>query len=383
MAHRAIPATFRVPQMLVRAKLSDVLHAPLVPLILAAAAICGVLTSVIGCSKTKDPLLSTPQIALQSLSAKALYFNGAAQPWLLASRPDLLTPEDRDARSGRSRAFAQAAAAPRLFRQLDRKDRFDTVLLVGDPTQYRALLDHLIETKDFGLAYVDHTCLVFKRDAAAAWSAKALESLRQRLGGASRRERADCLALTAGKLAAAHRTADAKALIDEALALDERSPEAWTASANYHVTRGDWPEALAAADRALALDADHLGALATRTQIFYATKRYDQALAVSQRVSARLPDDPNVLFKHAQIAHEAHAFQAEIAALEKVIALAETDHRPTTGYRLYLAQAYTAAGKGQPAIENFNRVLADPELPEDQRKFASESIARIKSRTGL
>ena len=98
---------------------------------------------------------------------------------------------------------------------------------------------------------------------------------------------------------------------------------------------------------------------------------------------AHLPDDPNVLFKHGQIAHEAHAYKAEIRVLEKLIALAESERRSTTGYRLYLAQAYMAAGQGKPAIDNFTRVLADPELPADQRKFSTESIERIKSRTGL
>ncbi len=334
-------------------------------------------------SKKENALLATPQIALESLPATALYFNGPARPWLLLLRPDLLTAEDRDVRSERSRAFAQAVADAKIFRQLDRRYRFETLLLVGDPSQYRTLLDHLVETKDFMLAYVDHTSLVFKRAGAAAWSTKSLDAVRSRLAGASKRERSDFLALTAVKLTAAHRDADAKTLLDQALALDASSAEVWSALANYQLARGDWTDALASTERALGLDQDHLGALSTRTQIFYDTKRFSEAYALSQRLVARLPEEPNALFKHAQIAHEAHAYKTEIAALEKLIALAEAGQRSTTGYRLYLAQAYTATGQGEPALENFNRVLADPELPADQRKFASDSIERIKSRTGL
>jgi tetratricopeptide (TPR) repeat protein len=356
---------------------------------LIATAAAAVVTALVvlcilpGFRAPENPLLTTPRLALEALNAKALYFNGPARTWLLAQRPELLVAEDRDARSERSRSFAQAVLSASLFRQLDRRYRFDTLLFVGDPSQYRTLLDHLIERKDFTLRYVDHTSVVFKRGEAKVWSLDQLAAVRSRLGSVTPHEQADFLALTAAKLVAAHCDPEAKTLLDEALSLDAKSAETWSALAGYWMNRGEFAEALAAADKALSLDGQHLGALAARTQVFYATKRFDQAYVLSKRLVALLPDDPNVLFKHAQIAHEAHAYKTEIAALEKLIGLAEADRRSTTGYRLYLAQAYTAAGKGQPAIDNFIRVLADPELPEDQRKFASESLERIKSRTGL
>lgn len=353
--------------------------------VLAVAAVAlavGVIWWRSGVGRKSNPLLDTPRLALEALEAKVLYFNGPAQPWLLALRPDLLGTENRDVHSAHARRFAQAVANPALFRELDREKRFDTLLFVGDPSQYRALLDHLVERKDFALTYVDHTSVVFKRPA-TPWTTKDLATVRARLGHPSPAEMAEFLARSAAKLAAAHREPEAKALLDEALALDARCVEAWSALAGYQMNRGEFADALIAVDRALSLDAKHLGALATRTQVFYATKRYNEAYALSQRLVAQLPEDPNVLFKHAQIAHEAHAYKTEIATLEKLIALAEIEQRSTTGYRLYLAQAYTAAGDGKPAIENFTRVLADPELPADQRKFSLETIERIKNRTGL
>ena len=336
-----------------------------------------------GITRRENLLLTTPRLAIESLAAKSLYFNGPAQPWLLALRPDLLTAEDRDVHSVRYREFAQAVASPPLFRLLDRKQHFDTLLFVGDPSQYRALLDHLVERKDFALAYVDHTSMVFKRSTPAPWALKDLAAVRARLGQMTAGETADFLALTAAKLTTARRESDAKSLLDEALALDAKCVDAWNALAGYEMERGEFANALEDTGRALSLDAKHLGALATRTQVFYATKRYNEAYALSKQVVERLPDDPNVLFKHAQIAHEAHAYTTEIATLEKLIALAEADQRSTTGYRLYLAQACTAAGKAQPAIDNFTRVLADPDLPADQRKFSTESLERIKNRSGL
>ncbi|MEA3208160.1 MAG: hypothetical protein QOE70_1217 [Chthoniobacter sp.] len=329
-----------------------------------------------------DARITTPRLALESLTSTVLYFNGPALPWLVAQRPELLQPEDRDPRSDRARAFVQAVLNPKLFRQLDRRYRFDTLFLAGDPTQYRTLLEHLLETKDFTLTYVDHTSLVFKRNAPQAWSPEALRPVRARLTGVSKHDEAAFLALTGTKLVSARRAAEGKALLEEAIAIDPGVAEAWSGLAIEHMNRGAWGDALAAADQALAIDKQHLGALATKTQVFYATKHFNEAYALSRQLIERLPNDPNVLFKHAQIAHEAHAYKTEIEALEKLITLAEAEQRATTGYRLYLAQAYTAAGNGPPAIENFTRVLADPELPADQRKFAEESIQRIKSRIG-
>lgn len=334
-------------------------------------------------ARSENPLVSTPRLAIEALGAKSLYYNGPARPWLLAQRSDLLAADDRESSSERARLFAQATLSVPLFRQLDRRHRFDTLLLVGDPSGYRTLLDHLVEAKDFTLSYVDHTSLVFARSRTAPWTRQAFDKVRAKLPGVSDRESAEVLAQTASKLTAAHRESDAKSLLDEALKLDAKSADVWSGLASYWTARGEFRDALAAADRALKLDRQHLGALSTRTQVLYATKRYNEALALSQQLMERLPNDPNVLFKHAQIAHEAHAFQREITALEKLIALADAEQRSTTGYRLYLAQSYMAASKAQPAIEAFTRVLADPELPEDQRKFAQESIERIKSRTGL
>ena len=82
----------------------------------------------------RNPLLDTPQLALASLQAKSLYYNARARPWLVSLRPDLLTAEDRDADSERSRMSEQSVQSPKLFWQLERRYRFDALLLVGDPS---------------------------------------------------------------------------------------------------------------------------------------------------------------------------------------------------------------------------------------------------------
>ena len=330
-----------------------------------------------------NPLLETPVLALENLQAKALYFNGGARPWLLARRPDLVTAEDRDDQSARTRAFVQAVLEPKLFRQLDRQYRFDGLLFVGDPSQYRPLLEHLAETKDWSLSHVDSMAMVFRREAARPWKMEDLQPVRARFAGASARDRATFLAQTAIKLVAVRELDAGKLLLDEAVQLDAGLPDAWNGLAIYHLHRGETPDAFANAERALALDKGHVPALATKTQLLFATKHFSEAYELSKQLLERLPEDPGILLYHAKVAHEAHAYAAEIAALEKLIASADGDARPVSGYLLYLAQACTAAGDAPHAIDAFMRLLNDPDLPQAQRDFARESIARIKKRTGL
>ena len=77
----------------------------------------------------------------------------------------------------------QAPQNPKLFRQLDRQHRFDTVLLLDDPSRYQRLLDHLLEPepdkRDFKLVYLDHWALVFKRGAAREWTPEDAEAVRR------------------------------------------------------------------------------------------------------------------------------------------------------------------------------------------------------------
>jgi tetratricopeptide (TPR) repeat protein len=330
-----------------------------------------------------NPLLVTPQLAIQSLPAEPLYFNTAARPWLLKWRPELLTPEDRNERSDRTRAFVQAVENPRLFRQLDRQYHFSVVLLCGDPSQYHPLVEHLAQTKDFALRYVDHTSLLFDRNSAKSWTIEDLEKVRSRFATAPKAEQITFLTQTATKLFAVRRFEEGKRLLDDAAGIDANSADVWTGLAIYHLNRGAFKEALTAVDRALALDSGSLPALATKTQTLYAAKRFSEAYTLSQKLIAAREPEPGILFYHAKIAHEAHAYKSEIAALEKLIAQARAQSRPISGYQLYLAQAYAANGQAKPAIDAFAAALSDPELPADQRTFARETMEQVKHRSGL
>jgi tetratricopeptide (TPR) repeat protein len=330
-----------------------------------------------------DPLVSTPMLALEAAAGKSLYFNAAAHPWLKARRADLLPADAVDAEGERVRGYVQAVENPKLFRQLDREHRFDALLLVGNPSEYRPLLDHLIETKDFLPVYLDHWAILFRRGAERAWQPDDLAPWRQRIAELPDSQRAACLAETAVRLTALRRLEEARTLLDEAAALDGDEPTMWNGRAVWHSQRGEWKEALTCADRALRGKMEPLSAVATKAQALYAMKEFSAAFDLSRRLVERVPDDPGILFYHAKIAHEARAFRAEIEALEKLIALAESSRRPTSGYCIYLGQAYAAVSDGKRAVSAFTRAIGDPELPKEQREFAQESIQRIQSRVDL
>jgi tetratricopeptide (TPR) repeat protein len=330
--------------------------------------------------KSGNPLLTTPTLALEALQAKTLYFNGAAQPWLLKQRPDLLAEEDHSDNSERTRSFSQAVLNPKLFRQLDRRYRFDALLLTGDPSQYQPLLEHLLTMKDWTLRYVDSTSLVFRRGTGKAWSLADLDPVRARFANAPPGDRAIFLAQTGAKLVAAQQLEAAKQLLDEALGLDDRLPDAWAGLATYHTARGDWRDALNDVNRALSLDGDFLPALSAKTLLLYGSKQYSAAYELSSKLVSKLPDDPNILFYHAKIAHEAGAYKAEIEALLTLIARAEAEDRPVSGYQIYLGQAYAKVGQASRSIDQFMLALDDPDLTDEERSLIMDNIMRIKKK---
>ncbi|MEO6742350.1 MAG: hypothetical protein ABIP20_19070 [Chthoniobacteraceae bacterium] len=338
------------------------------------------------------PVVTTPQLACAEVQAHSLYFNGPALPWLEKLRPNLLTAEDRDAGSSRRRASVQAPQNPKLFRQLDRQFRFDTLLLVGDPSNYQRLLDHLLEPepekRDFRLVYLDHWAFIFKRDAARVWDPSDAEPVRQRLGKLRSRDQATFLAMAAGKMLAIRKVDAAKRWLDEANALDSRSIDVLGGLAGYQIAIAHWTEAETYADKALAKNPDFVPALSAKIQAMRATRHNIDAFKFSKRLNTLLPEEPVRLWQHAQLAHEAKEIPVEIAALTRLIALAKEEGRPAAEYEFFLGEAHAheainSVEHAPLALGHLRRAVADPLLPAEKRKFAEERITLIRERTGL
>jgi tetratricopeptide (TPR) repeat protein len=153
----------------------------------------------------------------------------------------------------------------------------------------------------------------------------------------------------------------------------------WSAQANYRLALGDWKGAMVSAEKALAIDRESPSALGCMAQALYANKQFDEAFALSARLVAKLPEEPGVLFYHAKIAREAKRWEDEIEVLKRLIALAEKAQKPVSGYRIYLAQSYASAGERDKSIEEFDTAMRDPDLPEDLRKYADESVMKLRT----
>ena len=286
----------------------------------------------------------------------------------------------------------QANVNPELFRQLDRPVRFDTVLLLGDPSGFQRLLDHLIKPepskRDFQLVYMDHWSYVFKRGNVKPWEPADADALRAKVAALSSRDRATFLSKTAAKMLAIREYGEARKWVEEALALDGDSVDALAGMANYQITLGKWKEAEALADKALEKNADFVPALAAKLVAQRATKHFLDAFRTSKRLNTLIPEDPVRLFQHAETAREARLRAEQVKALERLIKLAEDEGRPTGAYEFYLGDAHIYLSTEDvahvpQAVEHLRKALADQTLSAEHRKFAEERMATIRERTGL
>lgn len=332
-----------------------------------------------------SPLVMTPVLALQDLKAKSLYFNAAARPWLMQMRPDLIMVEDRNPDSKRSVALNQSVQDTKLFRQLDRQYRFDKILLLDDPSQFSRLLDHLLDTKDFKLVYLDHWAMVFERNAPTDWKPDDAKPLHAKLEKLRKSERAAAFAQVARRMLALHEYAPAKQWLDEAAQLDDDSVDVLCGLADYNLYLGKWNEALVHVDKALEEKPDYIPALAAKLQAMRATRYFVDAFKISQKLNTLLPENPVRLWQHAETAREAREYQAQIDALHRLIALADEEGRRVGLYEFYLGEAYAHAAMengeyADDALKHLRNAVADPLLADDHRKFAEERIKTIRER---
>ncbi|RFC42269.1 MAG: Tetratricopeptide (TPR) repeat [Verrucomicrobia bacterium] len=334
-----------------------------------------------GCSRAPStlPIEMAPVLAhVVQLGAKKIYFNGAAFSELVKTPPVWLGAEDRVSSSEHVRAMAQAVMDPKLFRQLDRQERFEVLLLVGDPMQFRPLMEHLLKTQDWALDRVDPWSLVYRRGGAETFTMESIWNEAGRWDKAPNPVRAAAVAAISERLVAAGRLEAAGELLEVAKKLDASGAPVCAAEGWYRLARGEWKQAVAAADRALRSEKRFRPALSVKAQGLYFSRRFAEAYELSRELLEEAPKDPVMLFMHAKISHEVRAFQEEVLILRQLIELATREKRSTSWYDLYMGQALATTGKGEAALQSFDKALADPELPADQRDFAKSARAKVQ-----
>jgi len=333
-----------------------------------------------------SPELATPKLVLEALREVAegtppvhsLFFTPAAIPFL----KELPAAFVREKPEERAAAFASAAHHPGAWRALDRQYRFDVLWLMGDPAEYRPLLDHLRKSPDWVLTYLDPTSCLYRRRPATAWKAGALEEMKARFEPLPVRDRVLARVHLAQRLAALDEAEAARALLDEAIALDGDSCPAWTQLACHYGAVGRWDEALRASTRALEEDPDYPPALAAQANAFYAFGKFNEALRLTRRLVVATPEAGSALYLHARVTHAARAYTEEIEVLERIIAIAEANRLPAGSWYVYLGQAYAATGGGEAAVKAFRKALEDATLTRSEREFALKGLEWIDGPAG-
>jgi tetratricopeptide (TPR) repeat protein len=319
-----------------------------------------------------DPRLGGEQLAIAQLKDDHyVFFSPGSHMDLAKARPDLVAAADE-------RAFARGQQLPESFRELDHERQFDAVLLSGDPTTYKPLLQHFSDTRDWVLTWLDNANLIFRRLSATRWKEADLYTTAAEFTG---QNKARFLSGAAGRLIAIGQLPMAKRALDAAAADGDRLPEYWTALALYDGEIARWVDAVNALDKALAIDPDNTPALTTKAQILFGARRYEEAMAITDKVVEEHPDDPSMLFLHATISHQAHSYDREIAALKHLIELADAQGESTTGYRIYLGQAYAEDGQAMESLIQFKAAVDAPDISPAQKEFALDCMAKIHTKT--
>lgn len=339
-----------------------------------------------------SPELATPIMALAhlpQLHGSALYFTPAAlefvkphwAEWAMRApsidgTQQIHSPPPEEL----ANQFGACAQNPKAWHALDREWRFNAALLTGDPAGFRAVLDALHKSPDWTLTWLDHTSLIFQRGSTRPWAATDLDSLKAAFATHSSAERVEIRVQTAHRLTALGEIVTAQALLDEAIKIDPNSAPAWTELACTHAMLTQWDRALEASNRAIDSDKRYLPAIASKANALYALGKFNDALVLTRRLVLDTPDDGQILALHARVTHAAHAFQEEIEVLTRIIALSQSKTLPTGAWHIFLAQAYAEDGQGEPALQQFEAALKQPELTDQQRAFAQKGIDRLQSR---
>lgn len=330
-----------------------------------------------GCGRPTppDPRLQAPQElagAAKKSERKNLFVNPSARKAFESLGVSLAASDPAD-----GNAVRDASA----WRRLDRRHRYDGVMLAGDPAEFGPLLTHLAGAPDFRLAHVDNWGVLFARGGGGKFVPPDLGAIAKSFPEPG--ARSVYLARTATMLDAAGLAVPAREFADAAIAASPGIPDGYVAAAIIALRHRRHAEAVENAERALKISPDHRAALEVEVQTLVALKATDAAWRVARRLKAAVPaDDLNALFLHARVANAARAYADEQASLEALVAAAEKRGLPSTDYRIYLGQCYAKQGLARPALEQFEILSRAKDLTEQQRADVATALQSIRNRAG-
>lgn len=350
----------------------------------AAAVFCGI-WRITRPEPPLSPELETPKLVMATVGetrrSRPIFFTRAALPWMKehwaewgsAFGASVSSPEELLS------SFEPALHSPQSWHVLDRKWRFGAILLSGDPSGFRSLLDALRQSQEWTLTSLDATSYLFERSPATPWvTGKDLPKLLESFQAHPPREQQMARAQIAHRLMFLGEIAETQALLEEILKANPKSKEAWTEMAFLHGMSNAWVESLKAAEHALSLDDHYVPARIAQAGALYGMNRFGEALLVTRSLYEDASSDGQVLLLHAKVTHSAHAFQEEIEVLQRLVGLLQGRSRPVGLWQIYLGQAYAATGNAMLAEDQFKLALKDASLSESDRDFIRKAIERLE-----
>ncbi len=337
---------------------------------LAVCALAIVQTATIDRSLARSRELNGPFNLLDEWKGGALFVSRSGLPFVVLRDPAAV----KDLTEASALTLAND---PRAWREQLRKSDWQTVILTGPNTEFRPLLNHLLDSPDWHIAAVTNQGYVFLRSAGAV--PHEFDPGKFRLG--SDRETAVYLAALADRYEALRQTRDARDCITRALKLAGNDATVLSYAAAIEAGHKRWADSLGYADRALSADPRSSYAMLLKTLALLETGRPDKAEPLARQLMERAPNDTYTLFLYARVCRELRDSRTEAETLQKLIALSLRLGLPVPpNYYVYLGQAYVLMGDAPQAAAAYHKALEIPGLGPELTESVRDALKTVESK---
>ena len=315
----------------------------------------------------RDIRLLAPVSIIEQVGEGRVFLNA---PALSAAR--LLAP-DLASRSPDAASIKALASSPVRWREEDRQDPFQSILLAVPLDESGPMVEMLKSTPDWHLTKIDNQGLLYRRGTHGNSS----ENIQTTF--ANTRESALHAAQTAMVMQFLGKNKDARELMGKARETSPGDPLVLIQSATLAAALEQWPTTKKEAELALKKDPSSTQARYLLALALLETGNTSSAAAESATLSAQASRTPSVLWLQARISRQANDPTTEIAALEPLLALAQKQKEEPTLIHIHLAQAWAKRGFAAQALENYSAALKGNLTPA-QRTELENARGTIQNR---
>ncbi|MDX2081313.1 MAG: tetratricopeptide repeat protein [Terrimicrobiaceae bacterium] len=342
-----------------------------VPLVLVVATGVGAWRTITGAMRVEDP---TVQFARQEMLDEIhtrpgpVFINPSG---VLDFAP--LAPEIVGSVPFKER-YERLASVSR-WREAERGEPSASVLFAGRVAEARGMIEHLLASPDWRLAFVNGAGLLFVRDRGPDFVPRAPAEIGT---GLPVEQRARLMAATALRYEDAGLRTAARGLSNSAMDLAPEDPQVLAAAASIAASQGRWERARSLAERALKVDPNSSSArfllASAELQVGSPAKASEEAA----RLVRRSPRDVQALWLHARAARAARDPMSEIASLERLLALSEPGTVEAGRIQIFLGQAWAQRGFPDQSLGAYRAALATP-LTEAESSEVRQAIETVES----